>query len=181
MYITRFHANALGLIQFQITAAYTSLHSFRTTGSNMHGTLKCHEISVLSNSHGKREKKTKKRERKKRWGKGGDEGGGSMEWAWIVCQNNWILLVQTTTLLCHAANLCHQQWLDPQLETKRTQDFSHAVTPCNSSTRMWKHVHDFPGNLFPRQLHVHNWWFTSCWEVIRSCQIHTTDKNTCMV
>ena len=52
---------------------------FQTTGSNMHGTLKCHEISVLSNSHGMREKKKKKKEGKKKkswvgWGGGRGEG-----------------------------------------------------------------------------------------------------------
>ena len=49
---------------------------FQTTGSNMHGTLKCHEISALSNSHGMREKKKKKkRGEKKKVGWGGVGGG----------------------------------------------------------------------------------------------------------
>ena len=59
----------------------------------MHGTLKCHEISVLSNSHGMRKKNKKKKKGKKEevgWGGGRGEGQWSEHELFVkITESNW--------------------------------------------------------------------------------------------
>ena len=74
---------------------YCRIHKpalFQTTGSNVHGTLKCHEISVLSNSHGMRKKNKKKKGKKEEvgWGGGRGEGQWSEHELFVkITESNW--------------------------------------------------------------------------------------------